>query len=741
MRGSSLSPLSRYAVFTRYAVGMALCFVGTIVHCGSSDDFSVSRTDDASSRDGASDSDAPSCSQQAKCVPAAAKVQIQPLDCLAKGWSSIAGRPSLPFYQPHVDATTINTVVYDADPIPLTNQFIVADGFDGPAYPIIPITTWRMSEFTGLFGVEDPVSDYQRGQVNVYGQSGVQVKGKKVGLWLNSEDSAAMLYAGSNSINSGCWYQGGPFAQMFPSTAHELDVSFTTGVATDVSFHNAHGQAYFQLIAIDTSGNCGQHCAFSYSIGFYSKDSNVGTSNGVAGDDTGTLGALPLAGSGLNATGWFRKMPDSIGYQTSVFTPALVHLRISPSEFMAIRAGVAAYSPSYAGLSTNPLDYGFSLLNVNGEVYDPCKDSRPTHPPCYSGDKSQLGLSVDDFRVTSIVPHEATGVPWAGDANGSITLYRDSAGHVASFRDIGETSGVSTSSLGLSALAAGNLSATPGSFSSVGDAQASADLFAVFRDAAGAVKGAWHSGSSWVSESVGTGAASDPTVFLDGNGSPRVVYRDGSQFIHEVVRTLSGFRDRALTSKLEEAAAPDATPVGLYAACSSERIVYRSATNHVTQIRRNGEAITLDDLSLLSNATDDVYSDPQPIVDAAGTLHVVFRDITGKIHLLSENEGVWSHTELSTPSGAVASLGSPRPFLAGCVLTLAYQGVDHHVHQLTFEGTWKHFDLSSVRGAQSTYDDVRGFTTSSGEVRIDYRGADGRLHEFVQGSNWLHRDF
>ena len=73
---------------------------------------------------------------------------------------------------------------------------------------------------------------------------------------------------------------------------------------------------------VSESGRCGAHCSFSYAVGFYSKTAANATANVVTGDATGTLGTLPLAGSGLGAAGWIDRLGDSLGYQTAPFAPS-----------------------------------------------------------------------------------------------------------------------------------------------------------------------------------------------------------------------------------------------------------------------------------------------------------------------------------------------------------------------------------------------------------------------------------
>ncbi len=663
------------------------------------------------------------------CIAPSSPATLGPLDCMALGWAG-AARPSLPFYAPSVTAATVDEVVTSA--FPATNRYLVDDGFAGMR-PMVPVGSWVMGQYTGLPRV-DPVTDSQRGPVDAFGHSGVEARGTTVGLWLNSMDPEEVAYAGSSSINVGCWYQTGPFAPIFPSLAHVLDVSFVAGVATDASTGRGQAQAYFQLIATDQSGRCGARCTFSYTVNFYSHTASNATSNDVTPDATGTLGTMPLAGSGLSAVGWIDRMGDSIGYQTAPFAPGRVHFRMSPAQLLAIRARVVDRFPAHAVLSTNPLDYGVQLLNVNGETYDPCKD--PSHiAPCTAGAHAQLGMSVEGFNVRSFVPHVAAGAPFGVEADGAAVLYRDITGHVALFDEVPGTAGWRTSVLSTEAVLAGDPSAVGVPVSS--GARPHAGLQVFFRDTAGGVDELSRLGAGWGLTPLATNAASDPVPFLDEDGVARVVYRDTTSQVEEIVLAPTGTTTRALTRATADAASPNGTPSGFRVGCTTS-VVYRDARNHVRLVPRSGP---IQDLSVTASANADAYSDPQGFVDAAGRANVVYRDIQGAVHLLTQDESSWLHADLTASLGAAPSLGSPHPIVGGCTPRIVYQGVDHHVHVLTATGgAWSHADLSTVRGAQPTSDDPRGYVSSNGVVRIVYRGGDARLHELYGGPAWIHRD-
>jgi hypothetical protein len=658
-------------------------------------------------------------------APSADPIVLEPLGCFASGWAP-SGELSLPFQQPSVDATTIDEVYRSAPALPPSNRYVVYDG-SVPALPPIPLASYRLDEFTGL-ALGDPVTDFQRGHVDVYGRTGVEVRGLSVGLWLNTQDDPIALYNGSGALTSGCWLQASPYVRAFPSDAHELDVAFDVGVARDTSTGNAHAQVYFQLIAVDTSGGCGEHCAFSYSVALYSPSAADATRRGVIGDATGTLGAMPLAGSGIEATGWLHAMGDSIGFHAAPFAPGHVHFRIGAAELLAVRDAVAAFAPSFQGLSKSALDYRLSLLNVNGEVYDPCKD--PSHiAPCLGGEHAQIGLSVKDFRVTHTVPHEAAGAPWAGDAAGERVVFRSTAGAVAMFEEIAGTSGHRLTSLAPTGSAAGAPSGVvlPG-----GGGDALDRLVVFFRDASGAIQRVDYAGGAFSAHAVASGAASDPEALVDPSGAARFVARGASGAVIGL-----GPEAEAAFGGVAEGARPMALVVG-----GVIRIVARDASGHVlVGALPTGAPPARVDASAAAKlgAEAAAASDPRAFVDPAGALGVVFRSADGVIHLLEERGTSFSH---ATIEGVPAAVGAPRPVVSGCDVAIAYLGADGHAHLLASKaGAFEHVDLATVRGVRAATDDPVPFATADRGVRVVFRGDDGALHEVVRGSTWIARDF
>ncbi|MFC4763910.1 hypothetical protein [Dyella koreensis] len=660
-------------------------------------------------------------------------VTLAPTDCMATGGAPIdqnsGVRPFLPFYQPAVGQDSIDQVVQGLPNYPGYNRFTIWDAWDSGNPPTVPITSWSLGTYTGLTSAA-PLSSFQRGHTDSYGYSGVQAISKSVGLWLNSMDPTANLYNGSNSLNVGCWYNSPPYAKLFPSVAHQLDVSFTSGVAFDSSVYDGSDTgvsilAYFEFIAFDESDQCkatGGQCRFTFQVVYYSRKAGDATIQSVHGDDTNTT-SFPIAQTTVNSSTWLHRVTGdgAFDFQQETFQPKYFHFRISPAEFMSVVGEVSKLS-GYSSLSSNPLDYAITLIGVNGEVHVP------------SGKHGQLGLSVSNVRVTSTISHHALSTPAAFNGPEAMIVYRDGA-DVGSF-----TSVVGSRPNSWSRLATATATGEPSGYFANGAARV------VYLDPTRHIREIFRQGGVWsewdMSAELRLGSAySDPKPFADGAGNAQVVYRDDTGNVHLLSLDQSGWHHANIsTSSVPSTiAAAAGAPMG-YQASGAPRIVYRDNGNQVVELFLfNGVWNQWQMTSGDSSGT--AYSDPQGYVDVDGFPRVVYRDSAGDIHELRMDSSGWHHSDITSLAGAPPAVGNPRGLVAGSASRVIYRGVDQHVHELVWwNGAWQHNDLSGGRGAVLAQGDPVGLVGNDGITRIEYVGGDAQLHEFYYSSGWLHRD-
>ncbi|RDD81056.1 hypothetical protein DVJ77_13940 [Dyella tabacisoli] len=693
-------------------------------------------------------------------------VTLAPLDCMATGLipTDANGQlpPSLPFYQPSVDGTTIDQVAQSSPNAAPYNHFTVRDNTMNAG--LVPITSWALNTYTG-FAPSGALASSQRGHVDSFSRSGVQVSGANAGLWLNSMDPAILMYSGSNSLNVGCWYNIPPYAKLFPSLSHELDVSFDTGVAkdgaTDGSGNKAHAQAYFQLVAVDTRkctvptvvNNMTVYipCTFTLAVDFYATPGSLDAAGpSVFFDSTHTIQG-PIAQTWLSSsfpTTWLHSKPDSIPFQSVLFS-GHEHFRITASEFVNVINAVIAQvtkqssplSPSpYENLSTNPLDYEIALLNVNGEVYDPCVDQ--SHIAlCSSSNHGQLGMSVSNFRVTSTLDHQASGSPSGFNGASPMVLYRDNSNSINVFSS--DLNGTPTTQ---TILASGTAAGDPAGYVAAGASRV------VYRDTSRHLREIFFQNGTWSEWDMSKylaapDAITDPKPYVAGDGWPHLVYRDAGGHIDDFYMDTTGWRlqDLSAASQANPPGTEQNPPMG-YVAGGASRVVFRDINNQVVEIYFFGGAWHQWLMTGISGAPI-ADSDPQGYADTDGLPRVVYRDIGSKdvgshIHELRMNSSGWQHTDITLAAGAPSAAGNPMGFVAGNAPRVIYRGVDGHLHEIVWwSGAWVHNDLSLVRGALSVVDDPRGFVGSDGIPRIEYKGPDNQLHELYYSAGWIHRDY
>lgn len=725
----------------------------------------------------------------ARAAEAQPLVTLAPLDCMAYGLTPPNAQnqlgPSLPFYQPRVPRAQIDSVVSKpiASPtgnskFPQFNHFKLWSIWFEPeeqAAALRPVMSWNIGEYTG-FNPPGPLSQVQRGFTDSYGRSGLQLDDGRLGMWMNSLDpdfrrfsgTPANVNDGHGSMNAGCWYYPpAPLAKLFPTAAHQFDVAFDVGVHHDGSSKNdwlpngtitdGSAQAYFQLIARNRQPYYCEPppprapgepvpppkvCDFSMTVEFYTRDPQYATKQYVHGDTSGTL-THPIAQTGLmepkDQAHWIRRMDNSMVYKTSAPFHSRVHFRMSSSQFRAVLEAVASHradpNDRLPEISLNPLDYDITLLNVNGEIHD--SNAVPGH--------AQLGMSVSNIRITSVLDHSAAGAPAGYIGDGSAVVFRNSDNSIQLFQ--GE--------IGQGAADKVVLSAGPALGEPVGYFAAAAPRV-VYRDTHRAIREIFRHNGQWTewNLSAALGAAdaySDPRTFVDSANMPHVVYRDMAGDIHELYMDAGGWHRANLSTESVPARPRPALGAMAYVASGSPRIVFRTVDNGIGELYYwNGEWRQWD-MTPLAGPGASVRSDPQGFADTNGLPRVVYLDSAGDLHELRINNGAWTHTDLSLLTGAPKGLGNPMGFVAGNAARVVYRGEDGRIIELVdWNGQWLLNDLSATRGALKANADPMGFVDANGVARIVYRGDedmqaqasdDNMLHElFYSGGQWLHRD-
>jgi hypothetical protein len=727
-------------------------------------------------------------------------VDLDALDCLPIGLVSPSANPSLPFYQPLVDGTTIDDVVQT---MPGTNRFNVYDQWVAEVSPSPtmcnpsplvtpwmtgPVLNWVIGEYTGWWPGTS-YADFQRGQIDAYAQSAVQVLGSGVGLWLNSMDVSATAnfeaQNGTNALSMGCWFGHGPLAAVLPSGESQLDVSFDAEVNYDGSVGDGGVLAYFDMILFDCSGDpaCASgigHSGLNIQVGFYG---DVGVDN-VHSDKAGT-GATPLYIASTNlgqSSAWFTNLGASwqagpcvagicnntqpaVACSRNVECPRPVfgrqhfHFRMSRDQLANIVSAVRIQAQKddkddkddRPPPSLDLASYGIGTLNVIGEAYDPCKDlcgQRICHRDAKGNpiDHAQLGMNVSNLRVTTTIPHRAASVPFGFNSAGSPIVYRDGqSSQIFEFDD-----GTGTAPFARSLVDNHRATGAPMGF------VAGYAKRVVFRGDDNHVYQAVNWDGKWqpildMNSVPGVPLADgDPYAFNDSGGGAHIVYRGTDDHLHDIWLDMAHMSWHHTDISGSSGVPVTDDPMG-YLHASTLRVVYRS-NNDIYEAFASDPAGPWVQWNMTEYVAGAVAtaSRPKGALDPSGRPHVVYRDRLGDVHDLLMDASGWRDIDITSRTGATPALGSPMPFVGDSALHIVYYGKGNdpnlggHVYELKCEEEkWAPpKDLSAAaRGALPLSTDPMAFVDANGVSRIEYKGNDGQLHELLySGNKWLHRD-
>jgi outer membrane protein assembly factor BamB len=190
-------------------------------------------------------------------------------------------------------------------------------------------------------------------------------------------------------------------------------------------------------------------------------------------------------------------------------------------------------------------------------------------------------------------------------------------------------------------------------------------------------------------------------------------------------------------SVLANAPAAAGDPSG-YVLLSEEFVVYRGTDNHVHQLfSRAGEAQwSRADLTAIAHAPLAVGNPSGYVVNASQ--RVVYRGTDDDIHVLySFNNGTqWAHVDLSTSIGAPPAAGDPFGF-SGSQQHVDYKGADGHIHQLSTvsSGHWVHSDLTALAKAPLSASEPFEYSRGGTDQEVPFRGVDGAIHQLYTINN------
>ncbi len=288
------------------------------------------------------------------------------------------------FRQPDITAKDVDACVIGGVQ-PQSERFYVRLGNYGQATPLVP-QAWDAGRFTGL-----QVPDgYQRGLSPAADTTAVQVHGREIGIWIDSDHPRPSTGALLPITPASWWLDMSRAPVPFKETNRELSMCFDLKVPTSVRegiaevyvtanflFHDARSQQSLWLAAT-----------------LFDPRGEARFPDTVHVDDWEGGTQLPILFSALNAKSrWLHPGPDSSLFTDKPFADyRRIEVRVSAAELRAALVAMRKAMPRLADASEDPRDYQLVHFNINPEVFAP------------AGSRGRLGVSIRDVRVELFAP-------------------------------------------------------------------------------------------------------------------------------------------------------------------------------------------------------------------------------------------------------------------------------------------------------------------------------------------------
>jgi hypothetical protein len=242
------------------------------------------------------------------------------------------------------------------------------------------------------------------------------------------------------------------------------------------------------------------------------------------------------------------------------------------------------------------------------------------------------------------------------------------------------------------------------------------------------------------------------------NGTAHIAYETGDNHIHEMaIGQKRTWRDNDITRAAASPGLESAILAGFtWPDGHTQQIAYTSTldTNgHIYELVMYQEhPWSVEDIMMqaIEAAPADGFALVGYAWKATGTKNLVYSGRDGHLHELSTGiRGSWKYSDLTQVTGAPLAENSPLAAFAweaGGTKQVVYVSGDGHVHELMsgMDGAWTHTDLTSVSGAPVAGDSaLAAFAWEAGGTKqVVYIGDDGDVYELVCGqkAGWTFTD-
>ena len=288
------------------------------------------------------------------------------------------------FRQPDITAKDVDARVI-GEVQPQSERFYVRLGNYGKATPLVP-QEWDAGRLTGL-QVPDGC---QRGLSPAADTTAVQVHGREIGIWIDSDhprpSTGALL-----PITPAYWWLDTSRAPVpFKEADRELSMSFDLRVPT--SLREGEAEVYVTTNFLFHDARSRQSLWLAATLFDPRGEASFPDTVHVDNWEGGTQ--LPILFSALNAKSrWLHPGPDSSLFTDKPFADyRRIEVRVTAAELRAALVAMRKAMPKLADASNDPRDYQLVHFNINPEVFAP------------TGSRGRLGLSIRDVRVELFAP-------------------------------------------------------------------------------------------------------------------------------------------------------------------------------------------------------------------------------------------------------------------------------------------------------------------------------------------------
>ena len=293
------------------------------------------------------------------------------------------------FRQPEISAEAVDECVI-GEIHPGSERFYVRLGNMGRDADA-SVLSWDVGRHTGFRPIDgESPTRYQRGPRQPDGGTAVQVWGREIGIWIDSDHPRPQRGALLPVCPAYWWWDRSRAPSPFFDQSRELSFSFDLKVPT--AQRQGKAEVYICAYFLFQDRRSGRQFWLGASLfdlrGAEKFPDTVHVDNWEGGTQ------LPILFSSLNErSAWLHPAPASAQFTDKEFNDyRRFEFRVRAAQFSAALAAMKQRLPDLANASGDPSDYRLVHFNVNPEVYAP------------EGSRGRLGLALRDIRVLVLAP-------------------------------------------------------------------------------------------------------------------------------------------------------------------------------------------------------------------------------------------------------------------------------------------------------------------------------------------------